>query len=274
MTARRLTIVAGSGALVPHVAAAVRRAGGVLQVIDLGGRGDIAGDEVQHLPLSQAGAIRDAIRAFRPSHLVLAGGVHISDGDREALARVLGAAGRMAGGLGDIGLAGMILVFARLNGIRLVGAHEVAPELLTPEGHVAGPPADAALMALAPLALKAARTVGSIDLGQAVVMAGRRPLAAEDAGGTDALLARIAALRAAGLTGNGRGPLVLAKARKPKQPAFVDLPAIGPDTIVNAAAAGVSAVVLEARATLLLDRPRLEAEAVTHGVTVLGRRHG
>jgi len=272
--ARRLTIVAGSGALVPHVAAAVRSAGHELQVIDLGGRGDIAGDEVRHLPLREAGAVLDAIRAFRPSRLVLAGAVHISDGEREALAQAFGTAGRVAGGLGDIGLAGMILVFARLNGIRLVGAHDVAPELLTPAGHVAGPPPDADLAALAPLALKAARAVGSIDLGQAVVMAGRRPLAAEDAGGTDALLARVGALRAAGLAGNGRGRLVLAKARKPKQPAFVDLPAIGPDTVVNAAAAGISAIVLEARATLLLDRATLAAEAAARGVSVIGQRHG
>jgi DUF1009 family protein len=139
---------------------------------------------------------------------------------------------------------------------------------------VAGPPPGAALAALALPALRAARAIGSIDLGQAVVMAGRRPLAAEDAGGTDALLARVAALRAAGLTGNGSAPLLLVKARKPRQPAFVDLPAIGPDTIVNAAAAGVSAIVLEARATLLLDRTRLDAAARAHGITVIGRRHG
>ncbi len=271
---RRLTLVAGSGELVPHVAAAARRAGDTLQVIDLGGRGDIAGDEVLSIPLGRATELIAALKAFRPTHILLAGGIHISDGEREGLARAFGGAGWVAGGLGDIGLAGLILMFCRLHRIRLVGAHDVAPDLLTPEGHIAGPPPDAAVTALAPVALRLARAIGAIDLGQAIVMSGNRPLAAEDAGGTDALLARVAALRTAGLTGDGTRPLVLAKARKPKQPAFVDLPAIGPDTVVNAEAAGVSAIVLEARATLLLDRAQLEIEAAARGVTIVGRRHG
>jgi DUF1009 family protein len=69
-------------------------------------------------------------------------------------------------------------------------------------------------------------------------------------------------------------PLILGKAKKPKQPSFVDLPAIGPNTLVNAAAAGVSVIALEARNTLLLDRAAIEQEAATRGITVVGLKHG
>jgi DUF1009 family protein len=272
--ARRLTLVAGSGALAPLVAGAARRGGDMLQVIDIVDRGDLAGDEVLHIPLARAPELIAAVKAFRTSHVILAGAVHISDAEREGLTKAFGFAGQMARVLGDIGLAGAILLFCRMNRIKIVGAHEVAPELLAQEGHIAGPTLDAAYEASARTALQAARTIGSIDLGQSLVVSGSRPIVAEDAGGTDALLVRVAALRAAGLAGNSGMPLILAKARKPKQPSFADLPAIGPQTVVNAAEAGISVIVVEARGTLLLERDALEREAGNRKITIVGMRHG
>lgn len=271
---RRLTLIAGSGTLPPLMAAAARRNGDALQVIDLLGRGDLPGDRVERIALAQASELIAAVKAFRTSHMVLAGGVHISDADREGLVQAFGFAGRMARVAGDIGIAGMILLFCRMNRIKLIGAHEIAPELLAPVGHIAGPPLDPALTASARLALEAARTIGTIDLGQSVVVSGNRPIAAEDTGGTDALLKRVNELRAAGLTGNSGAPLILAKSRKPKQPSFADLPAIGVQTVANAAAAGISVIVVEARGTLLLERADLEREATARGVTIVGLRHG
>lgn len=267
---RRLTLVAGGGDLVPHLMSAIRSRGDATQILDLVGRED--GQALGAIPmrLSDAPALISAITSFHTTHLLLAGGVHLSDADREALVAAFGIAGKIAGGFGDVGLASMIMLYCKMHRIRLVGAHEVAPELVAAEGHLAGPVVTDLPVAAA---LRAAKVIGGIDLGQSVVLAGLRPIAAEDAGGTDALLRRVAALRDAGLTGNGRFPLVLAKARKPKQPAFVDLPAIGPQTLVNAAAAGISAIVVEAGATLLLDRTALEAEADARRVSVIGVRH-
>jgi DUF1009 family protein len=272
--ARRVTLVAGRGALVSHVADAIRRRGDTLQVVDLIGEREIAADELTRASLSDATPLLQAIKAFGPSHMVLAGGVHISDRDRRGLAQAFGAAGKLAGSLGDVGLAGMILVYCKAHGYKLVGVHEVAPELLAPEGLIAGPALGAELQSVGAYALKTARAVGAIDLGQSVVVSANRPVAAEDAGGTDALLVRVAALRSAGLVGGERGNLVLAKARKPRQPSFVDLPAIGADTVVRAAEAGISAIVVEARGSLLLDRPAIEREAASRGISVVGLRHG
>lgn len=273
--ARRVTLVAGGGDLVPHVANAIRERGDTLQVVDLVGRSEpIAADQFTRQSLSDAAALLAGIRAFGPSHMVLAGGVHLTDTDRRGLADAFGLAGKLAGGLGDIGLAGMILLYGKAQGWKLVGAHEVAPELLAPLGRIAGPVVEAALDAVADRAMKAAKAIGAIDLGQSVVMSGSRPIAAEDAGGTDGLLQRVAQLRAAGLVGEKHGTLVLAKARKPKQPSFVDLPAIGASTVTGAAEAGISVIAVEAGASLLLDRPGIEREAAAHGVAVIGLRHG
>jgi DUF1009 family protein len=282
MAARRLTLVAGTGALVPHLMQAIGRKQVPLQIIDIAGRDD-PGSTALSIPVGDAARLIAAITAFGTTHLVLAGAVHISDAARLAMAQLLAASGppasgqesgsRRSGGRGlsDIGIFDMIELYCQRAGIRLVGAHRVAPELLAPEGHIGGPPLPRGVEP-GP-ALRVARAVGSIDLGQSVVVSGQRPVAAEDTGGTDDLLHRVGVLRAAGLVGNGDRPLVLAKARKPRQPHFADLPAIGPDTVVNARAAGISAIVVEARASLLIERAALEAAAAEHGVAVVGARH-
>jgi len=271
---RRLTLIAGSGALAPLMADAARRNGDTLQVIDLVGRNDIEGDRVEHVSLANASRLIAAVREFPTTHLILAGAVHISDAEREGIVRAFGPAGQVARIAGDVGLAGMIQLAAKMNRVKLIGADELAPDLLAEEGHIAGPPLDPALADSARTAFAAARAIGAIDLGQTVLVSGNRPVAAEDAGGTDALLKRAIELKAAGLIGNSGMPLILAKARKPRQPRFVDLPTIGVQTVTNAAAAGISVIVVEARATLLLDRPAIGREAATHKVTIVGLRHG
>jgi len=271
---RRLTLIAGSGALAPLMAEAARRNGDALQVIDLVGRSDLEGDRVEHISLANASRLIAAVREFPTTHLILAGAVHISDAEREGIVRAFGLAGQVARIAGDVGLAGMIQLAAKMNRVKLIGAHELAPDLLAEEGHIAGPPLDPAFAESARTALAAARAIGSIDLGQTIVVSGSRPVAAEDAGGTDALLKRVAELRTAGLVGNSGMPLILAKARKPRQPRFVDLPTIGALTVANAAAAGISIVVVEARGTLLMDRPSILREAGARRVTIVGLRHG
>lgn len=269
---RRVTLVAGSGSLVPYIAGAIQQRGDELQVIDIVGGRSIEGAVVEPGSLAKAEELVATIRGFSPTHLMLAGGVHISDRERRGLADTSGAALEATGGLGDLGLAAMIQHFCRANGYNLVDVFEVAPELIAPAGHIAGPPMDKELSGVAAYALRTARAIGAIDLGQSVVVSANRPVAAEDAGGTDVLLERVGSLRAAGLIG-GQLRLVLAKSRKPDQPAFLDLPSIGRDTVTRAAAAGISAIVVEAGGSLVLDRAAIERNAAELGVSVTGLRH-
>jgi len=270
---RRVTLVAGSGSLVPYIADAIRQRGDLLQVIDIVGGRSVEGIETVYRPLAEPDRLAQAIMEFGPTHLMLAGGVHISDRERLGLADTTGASLDRTGGLGDLGIATLIQHFVRSNGINLVDVHEIAPELVAPEGHLAGPPLDDDLATVAAYGMKTALAIGAIDLGQSVVVSANRPVAAEDAGGTDVLLRRVAQLRAEGLIG-GRLRLVLAKSRKPNQPSFLDLPSIGGDTVINAAAAGISAIVVEAGGSLLLDRAAIEREALAHGIAVAGLHHG
>lgn len=267
--AERLALIAGSGALVPEVIAAARNQGYELRLLTLGRRRDLR--ELNPVPFTLADpqSAVDTIRAFGATSFVMAGGVSISDIARERLARFFRGGGRNDA-VGDSGLSGLATDLARLTGARLLGVHEIAPELVASEGLLAGPEPTNLQRDTAIHALSLARKAGALDLGQAVVVAGRRAIAAEDIAGTDALLARVQRFRRLGLSADGASPLVLAKCAKPDQPMYVDLPAIGPVTVARARRAGIGVIAVQAGATLLIERVKLMAAAKAAAVTVLG----
>jgi DUF1009 family protein len=149
---------------------------------------------------------------------------------------------------GDDHVLTHVVGFFEAAGFLVRGAHEVAPELLVPEGRVAALRLGDALRRDAALGFAVRRALQGVDAGQAVVVADGRVLAIEGVEGTDAMLQRIAADRAA-----RRSAGVLAKGPKPGQELRVDMPTIGPRTIANALAAGLAAVVVEAGTVLMLD---------------------
>lgn len=259
---RRLTILAGAGALVPEVLAGARAQGDDVQLLPFVPRPDLGTSEVWNL--SRWMELVATVRGFGATHLVMAGAVSLSDADRAAIVQLAGGGGA---GRGDAALSGLAERILAMTGARLVGVEVIVPELLAGAGHIAGP-ATKDLDATAILALEAARAVGRIDMGQAAIAAGGRVLAAEDVAGTDALIERIALYRARGLTITA--PMVLGKAAKPQQPLFVDLPAIGATTVVNAAKAGIAAIAVEARRTIIVDRSSLAAAAEAAGIPVFG----
>jgi len=264
---RRLAIIAGAGALAPAVARAALATGDAVQIVALADIDAPEGAVAIRATLAEPQLVIGAVRQFGASHLVLAGAVSLDDAARVRLAGALGSAD--GAGRGDAALSGLAGQLEKLTGAKLIGAHEVVGSLLAPEDLIAGPDLSPETTATARLALEAARAIGRLDLGQAAVAQGRRILAAEDAAGTDELIARIAAYRQRGLIAD-TAPLVLAKACKPDQPLQIDLPAIGPTTVANAAAAGIAVIAVEAGRTLVLDRADLNQAAATARVTVIG----
>ncbi len=268
---RRLSILAGTGSLVTHVIEAAQRAGDDIQVIALTPQPERPGLVVLPGNTRDPMSIIRTIRAFRSTHITLAGGVSLGDRDREGLSEF--ATGK-ASASGDAVLSKMSAVVRTMTGAKILGAHEIARDLLAPNGPVAGAPLTSQQQKSAHMALHAAREIGRLDLGQAVIVAGARVVAAEDVGGTDELLERAAAHRREGRIADGAGTVILAKAAKPQQPLSVDLPAIGPDTVAKAAEAGVTVIVVEAGKTLLLERETMVAAAERHGISIVGLRHG
>ena len=155
-------------------------------------------------------------------------------------------------------------------GFRLVGAHEVAPEILVPAGQLgrhAPCERDRADIAVGQALLAA---MGRFDIGQAVVVAGNRVLAVEAAEGTDRMLARIAQMRGDGALALPAKVGVLVKAPKPTQDRRFDLPSIGTRTVEAAIAAGLAGIAVEARGAVTADLNEMVRAADAAGLFVVG----
>ena len=156
------------------------------------------------------------------------------------------------------------------EGFRMVGAHEVAPDILLAEGPLgACVPSERDRVDIErALALLAA--TGPFDIGQAAVVAGRHVLAVEAIEGTDRMLDRIVTLRQEGRIRVPAGTGVLVKAPKPQQDRRFDLPTIGPATIEAVARAGLAGVAAVAGAAIVAEPQRIAQLAEERGVFVVG----
>ncbi len=162
----------------------------------------------------------------------------------------------------DAVLRGVVSVFERA-GFGVVSADDIVPALLPTPGILTcrGPEdqdisdADRARILL--------DTIGSLDIGQASVVAGGQVLAIEAFGGTDWMLKTLAG----DLPGRPSGG-VLWKAPKPDQDRRIDLPAIGPGTVRAAQAAGLRGIAIDAGGVLLIDRDMAVAAADKAGLFI------
>jgi UDP-2,3-diacylglucosamine hydrolase len=259
---RRLTLVAGAGSLVPHILAAAQKAGDEVQVLMVVQRDDLPG--AKFIPNMDMRAIMVATKAFGSTHVTMAGAVQLSDNERKGISASFDAS--HGGAVGDTQLSSSARVITEKTGAILLGAHQLAPDLVAAAGRLGGPTVDEAIMARALFALRKARATGALDLGQAVVVSGSRVIAAEDIGGTDELMLRTGRYRDEGLTSEF---LILAKAAKPDQPDYIDLPAIGPDTVAKALQVRIALIAVEAGKTLVLERGRMRAAADAAGISVV-----
>jgi DUF1009 family protein len=160
------------------------------------------------------------------------------------------------------------------HGFRLLGAHEVAPEILVPEGALGRVQPSAHARDDIALGFDYLRAAGPFDIGQAVVVADRHVLAVEAAEGTDAMLTRVAQLRASGRIRAAAGDGVLVKAPKPKQDRRFDLPSIGPQTVNGVVRAGLAGVAVASGETIVAQPEALVAAADRAGIFVIGAPAG
>jgi DUF1009 family protein len=167
-------------------------------------------------------------------------------------------------------LSGVARIFED-HGFRLLGAHEVAPDILVPEGALgAHQPAETDKADIV-RGLALLRAIGPYDVGQAAIISNNHVLAVEASEGTDGMLARVAELRRAGRIRAQKGG-VLVKAPKPGQDRRFDLPSIGPRTIENAAAAGLSGIAVIAGGTIVAEPQAVISAADKAGLFVIGMR--
>ena len=171
---------------------------------------------------------------------------------------------------GDNHLLSLLARLFEKRGFRFVGAHEVAPEILMPQGSIGQrepSERDRADIARGVALLSA---MGPFDVGQAAVVADNYVLAVEAAEGTDRMLARITELRGEGRVRSAVGTGVLVKMPKPAQDRRFDLPAIGPATVAGVVRAGLAGIAVAADATVIAEPAEVGAAADRAGIFVTG----
>lgn len=204
--------------------------------------------------------------------VVFAGAVRRPRLEPEAFdARTASLVPRMLGAMqtGDDGALRELIAIFEEWGLPVVGVDVIRPDLVPEAGVLAGAPS-AADEADAARAAEILAATGHLDIGQGCVVAQGLCLAFETLPGTEAML-DFAALHQ-GLRPNPRGARgVLYKAPKPGQDRRIDLPAIGPDTVAQAARAGLAGIAWQAGGVLLLDREATIAAAEAAGLFLWAR---
>jgi UDP-2,3-diacylglucosamine hydrolase len=157
-------------------------------------------------------------------------------------------------------LSGIAALFEE-GGVRIVGVGEVAPDILVPQGLLGRHAPSERDRGDIALGLKLIATLGSFDIGQAVVVADGHVVAVEASEGTDNMLLRVAQLRSEGRFTKPSGVGVLVKAPKPGQDRRFDLPAIGPQTIENVARAGLGGLAVAAGSAIVAEPDKMSAAA-------------
>jgi DUF1009 family protein len=268
--AGRIGILAGGGRLPSLIADSVIARGGSVHIVGVKGEADDSITAYPHTWVNwgQVGRMLHTLRTEGGGQMVIAGGVTrpILSQLRPDLGffRVLPQVLRMLVGGDDSVLTRVVRVF-ELNGVTVRGAHEVAPDLLVPDGALGRIAISEEGLADAALARAVRDALAPLDAGQAVVVCGGRVLALEGAEGTDAMLQRVAQQRTAA-GGPPRG--ILSKGPKPGQELRVDMPVIGARTIDGLQAAGLAGAVMETGRVLLLERAEAIAKADAAGIFV------
>ncbi len=273
-----LGIFAGGTGVPCEIAEAVVRRGRKVHIVGVTGEAEPEIERYSHTWVN-LGGIGSIIRAFRQNgceEIVFVGRMRRPNlaqlrpdwGFWTSLPIVLGL---LRGG--DDAVLRTIVRFFERHGMRVVGAHEAAPELIAPAGILGRHrPEPAALEAISVCA-GALRALGPFDAAQAAVARGGTLQCVEGADGTDAMLRRLTepvAGQSRRVLAAGGGPGVLVKLPKPGQEKRMDLPAIGPETVRRAAEAGLSGIAVLSGETLFAERKQALALADAEGIFIMG----
>lgn len=162
---------------------------------------------------------------------------------------------------GDDATLRAVIAIIEEAGLQVHGLDEVAPDLLPAAGILGGHEPSGEDRRDMARAAQIVEALGRVDVGQGAVVAQGVCLGAETIVGTDVMLSQVAR-DAAGLRPDPKGAKgVLYKSSKPGQDRRVDLPALGPQTVRNAAAAGLAGIAFQAGSIVVLDRAEMIAEA-------------
>jgi DUF1009 family protein len=236
--------------------------------------------------IEQLGSFLQDLTARGVTEVCMAGAVRRPPIEQDAIdAATMPLVPRLIGAIakGDDGALREVIAILEEAGLAVKAAHEIAPDLLPPEGVLTKTVPSDWHKADAAEGEACVAAMGVADTGQACIVRLGRVMATEDVDGTDVLMTRffepykktipddpltylvdlgsdLVGAASDWLSGETDDPItaddgILFKAPKPTQDRRADLPLIGPSTAMGAAEAGLSGIVIEAGGVLVLNLP-------------------
>ncbi|MCG7492595.1 LpxI family protein [Thalassobius sp. Cn5-15] len=263
----RLAILSGDGALPVALSAAHPDA---LCVCFEGVAHQVTG-MVENHRFERLGEMFDALRAAGVTRVVMAGSMSRPPLDPAALDPfMIALAPRLMAAMqgGDDALLRLIIAVIEDEGFTVLGAHELLKGLTAEPALLVGSAPDEAATADIIRAADILTALSPHDVGQGCVVAGGLVLAVETLQGTEFMLDTVRRT-APHLRRGSKG--VFVKAAKKGQDLRVDMPAIGPDTVAQVAAAGLAGIAVQAEHVMILERDQTISAAHKAGIFIIGQ---
>ena len=166
--------------------------------------------------------------------------------------------------LGDDSLLRQLAAVFQKQGIELIGADEILPQCVMPEGSLTDEVPSDKQWGDIEYAFNLLTEWAKLDQGQSIVVQNGLILGIEAIEGTDELIKRCGQYKRP-----GPGP-ILVKIKKPQQDSRLDLPTIGEQTILNAIEAGFSGIAVQEKQALFLEPANSIEMANKHKIFITG----
>jgi UDP-2,3-diacylglucosamine hydrolase len=262
MPAGPIAILAGAGQLPIQLVNHLERTGQEVRVLAFRGFADTELQRRAHatVDLLDLKTITTTLEGWRPQAVSLVGAVR-----RPGFSALLSAYSLLRNmhevkeviTRGDDQVLRGAVMLLEERGHRVVGAHELAPDLVASRSLTGKLTPNADDRETIGFGLDLLISLSAFDIGQGAVIARRHVLAIEGPEGTDRMMRRVMKMRQSwfGLRRREEGGLLI-KAAKRGQDLRVDMPTIGPRTIVEAAKAGLSGIAIGAGSTFVLEQEK------------------
>lgn len=264
-----LGIIAGGGNLPAKLIESCDKKGIVPFIIGFDGQTDpnlITGRYHLWTRLGAAAQIIPTLQANGISEIILIGSIRRPSLDELRpdwkTAHLLTRIGLKA--FGDDGLLKALRELLEEEGFTIKGIQDFVDDLVALEGTYGRHHPTKSQMHDIQKGIETCDQIGRLDIGQACVVQQGIVLAVEAIEGTDRMIRRAGELKR-----KGERP-ILVKMSKPGQDKSLDLPTIGPQTILEAHKAGFAGIVVEAGKTLVLHPQDITAAADKAGLFLIG----
>ncbi|MFY9590029.1 LpxI family protein [Rickettsia endosymbiont of Halotydeus destructor] len=231
----RIGIIAGKGLLPFSIADGYIKRGGDCYIALLQDEADLKLNENFKCKVFKIGMVGAVIEYFKENdvqHLVFAGGINRPNIRSIGVDKVGGVLlGKILKQkfLGDDTILRVIANFFEEQGFKVIASSEILKNNYFKNEVITALHPSAADMIDIELGIKVLKSLSDVDVGQSVITQNKYVLGIEAAEGTDNLIIRCSSLRQTASGG------VLIKIMKLNQDSRMDIPTIGPDTILNLA---------------------------------------